>query len=310
VVSGESLFRTGWVTSGYDTRLPDMPHPILSAVFAKYFTPDLYAPLSRKRKQIRVLDLYPAQEPEDPLKGALRRVRLRDEEVGAYETISYVWGDPHIRGSISLNKRLHSIPLTAAEALRRMRYTDRRRTLWIDSVCINQADMLERERQVAMMGQVFSHGQGNLIYLGAGSEDLYRGLDDIHKIYDEMMEDTIEFEDIEATRLPNNDPDHSLLSSNSKTYTTSRIRCLDDYSYIEELFDLPWFRLVRHSKTARRRVLRALTCFQSCLGHPRGRIKPRQHMYCWPCYNTTSNPLTCSDVDGCEDQSPAWIVNR
>ncbi|KAK4553879.1 hypothetical protein LTR86_009054 [Recurvomyces mirabilis] len=42
------------------------------------------------------------------------------------------------------------------------------RTLWIDAVCINQSDRLEREWQVRLMKEIYSATVGCLVYLGDG----------------------------------------------------------------------------------------------------------------------------------------------
>jgi len=46
-----------------------------------------------------------------------------------------------------------------------MRLPHTSRTLWIDAVCINQKDLLERGPQVALMGQIYSRCTANLIHL-------------------------------------------------------------------------------------------------------------------------------------------------
>ncbi|EME45912.1 hypothetical protein DOTSEDRAFT_51529 [Dothistroma septosporum NZE10] len=54
----------------------------------------------------------------------------------------------------------------ALAAVRRMRLRDRQRVYWIDAICINQHDLVEKGWQVASMGRVYINGTGNLIYLG------------------------------------------------------------------------------------------------------------------------------------------------
>lgn len=51
-------------------------------------------------------------------------------------------------------------------ALSRMRHQDRRRRLWIDAICINQEDLVERAAQVNMMEFVYQRSEGNLTDLG------------------------------------------------------------------------------------------------------------------------------------------------
>jgi hypothetical protein len=61
------------------------------------------------------------------------------------------------------------IAITASlfEILRHLRYGQRHRTLWIDGVCIDQADLSERNHQVAKMADIFAASTTVLVWLGA-----------------------------------------------------------------------------------------------------------------------------------------------
>lgn len=51
-------------------------------------------------------------------------------------------------------------------ALRHLRYENRKRFIWIDSICINQSSVEEKSKQVAIMGQIFSQADNVIIWLG------------------------------------------------------------------------------------------------------------------------------------------------
>ncbi|KAF2177249.1 HET-domain-containing protein, partial [Zopfia rhizophila CBS 207.26] len=112
---------------------------------------------------IRVLDLEPASSPNAGLCAALRLVRLADQPT--YEAISYTWGQSvfperlHIGGS--------HLPITEnlAEALRHFRARSENRTLWADSVCINQQDNNEKSHQVGMMADIYKIARNVLVWL-------------------------------------------------------------------------------------------------------------------------------------------------
>jgi hypothetical protein len=58
------------------------------------------------------------------------------------------------------------------------------KTLWIEALCINQSNIMEREQQVAMMGRIYRQSQGAVIWLGpldSYSESFSRMLDTIAK---------------------------------------------------------------------------------------------------------------------------------
>jgi hypothetical protein len=48
--------------------------------------------------------------------------------------------------------------------------------LWVDAICVNQADLDERAREVARMDWIYSHCLALLIYLGEVSRELARQL--------------------------------------------------------------------------------------------------------------------------------------
>jgi hypothetical protein len=60
------------------------------------------------------------------------------------------------------------VPASSKAAIARMRLPDADRVLWIDALCINQEDPEERGHQVTIMGEIYSNGQQNLVYLGEG----------------------------------------------------------------------------------------------------------------------------------------------
>lgn len=48
--------------------------------------------------------------------------------------------------------------------------------LWIDQICINQPDAVEKSSQLALMGEIYCKAQSVVIWLGAGTEDSNRAL--------------------------------------------------------------------------------------------------------------------------------------
>ena len=111
----------------------------------------------------------------------------------SYETISNVWGDPKDRGSIKLNGVDFDCPMSSERVLRRMRYPDRCRILWVNAICINQADILERSDQVAMMDQIYTNTFRNLIWLGEADESSGRALDAIDAVLEDAQCETGDF---------------------------------------------------------------------------------------------------------------------
>ena len=61
--------------------------------------------------------------------------------------------------------------------MRHLRYPDRPRTLWIDAICINQADIKERGRQAKRMNHTFSLSEKAIDWLGPETEDSKHALE-------------------------------------------------------------------------------------------------------------------------------------
>lgn len=52
------------------------------------------------------------------------------------------------------------------QALRQLRYRDEPRHLWVDALCVNQCNLLEKAVHVNMMGEIYSHAWRVIICLG------------------------------------------------------------------------------------------------------------------------------------------------
>ena len=102
-----------------------------------------------------------------------------------YEALSYVWGEEEVEEYILIShgtsedaiadggprfRRLGIRPNLEA-ALRHLRRLDSPRTLWIDALCINQADNAEKSMQVQRMSQVYRLAHRVLVWLGPGSSE-------------------------------------------------------------------------------------------------------------------------------------------
>ena len=126
-----------------------------------------YNKLSEWRREIRLCILDPGAI-DDSLTCALRTVSLNDHP--AYETLSYVWGNPILNNEIVANGRVIKTTKNLHTALRYLRNSDEPRLIWADGICINQSDLDERSSQVGMMGDVYRRGKELQIWLGEAEE--------------------------------------------------------------------------------------------------------------------------------------------
>lgn len=185
---------------------------------------------SLKEGEIRVLELQPHFGKEDsPLRGAFCHCSLDVEPIISYKTISWCWGAPKPTASITIESETLRVPQNAGRVLRRLRYSSTVRNIWIDSICINQSDLAERATQVEMMGQVYSRGAGNIVYLGEVSDNIAKAtFTNIESLYEEAREDTGNFS---LSR-------HALEDRN---FSPPRKRTPIDEEEILRLVSCPWF---------------------------------------------------------------------
>ncbi|KAL7807969.1 HET domain-containing protein [Trichoderma aethiopicum] len=120
---------------------------------------------------IRLVVLLPALEAYADIVCRLCNSTLSRSDIDRYEALSYVWGDPSKRKSITVENRIFQATQNLEAALRNLRYRDRPRVLWIDAICINQNDVMERNTQVQQMDLIYKSSQRVVVWLGPESED-------------------------------------------------------------------------------------------------------------------------------------------
>ena len=115
--------------------------------------------------------------------------------VPPYESLSYTWGTTDDKEYIYITDpadllRTPSwlrIRANLASALRHLRFPDRQRTLWVDAISINQADIDERGRQVKRMSQIYPLSDNVIIWIGPESEDSTHALETL-QYFSEQVE--------------------------------------------------------------------------------------------------------------------------
>ncbi|KAL1843992.1 hypothetical protein VTJ49DRAFT_6396 [Mycothermus thermophilus] len=146
--------------------------------------------------------LAPPSRPEiddedDPIYAGLTTVSLLDKP--AYSALSYTWGSPEDKHyCIFLNGQRFQVRSNLYKILRHLRWLGigtkktqaeprdsvdkmQRMPLWIDAVCINQDDVLERNSQVLLMGNLYRDAPAVVSWLNnLMPEALVRGLGRVH----------------------------------------------------------------------------------------------------------------------------------
>lgn len=107
-------------------------------------------------------------------------------EIPVYEAVSHAWS--HVTGSktIVVDDASVNVPAAAEEVLRHLRYSDRPRTLWIDTICISQRDNTEHSHQVVWMHEIYRKTSRTVIWLGESDGSTAAAFSSLKLIHDQM----------------------------------------------------------------------------------------------------------------------------
>ena len=107
--------------------------------------------------------------------GSRSSVRSKDGDVqGAhsYEAISYAWGELDYCRKLTLAEHgVLKIRPSLFGALQHLRQKDVTRRLWVDAVCIDQSNNLEKAAQVTRMAEIFGRAKSVLVWIGEADTD-------------------------------------------------------------------------------------------------------------------------------------------
>lgn len=126
----------------------------------------IYFPVDENETRIAVLQ--PGQFIDD-IHVSLQNQSLNPADQGEiepYEALSYCWGTGAAQETVLVDNSPLKATLNLVNALRYLRYPDRPRKLWIDSISINQEDIPERSRHVLRMNKIYKQASQVLVWLG------------------------------------------------------------------------------------------------------------------------------------------------
>ncbi|KAI1464976.1 HET-domain-containing protein [Daldinia caldariorum] len=149
-----------------------------------------YSPLSG-RKHIRLAIIHPGKF-EDEIFISFQTSEFPDT-TSPYEALSYVWGSDNSSllvyvksADLAVTNESQKVSLVEFEnisitrnldiALRYLRYVDTSRVVWIDALCINQEDDVEKGPQVAMMNDIYRLASRVVAWLGPEENDSNRAM--------------------------------------------------------------------------------------------------------------------------------------
>ncbi len=182
-----------------------------------------------------------------------------------FEALSYVWGDPTQTKSILCDGRWIRITKNLYDALRQLRAADKTRMgapIWIDAICINQQDEIEKTAQVRMMHDIYSRASRTLIWLGRQFEnahDAYDGLKRIHYL-DELIESNPFVSDEELARM--------MYQSIHEYIETTGADAYETWMNIWGIYTREWFQRVWVIQECLLSADKNVMFFGSCLAQP------------------------------------------
>ncbi|RFU27303.1 hypothetical protein B7463_g9013, partial [Scytalidium lignicola] len=138
-----------------------------------------YRPLAKARAEIRLLTLdhlptalrevHAEPQTRRQISGSLSHVSL--DERPSYKALSYAWGAlASPRYPILVDGDTVMVTQNLHEALELIQTLPRMPALWIDAVCINQADDEEKRTQVPLMHRIYGEAEEVLIWLGPAAD--------------------------------------------------------------------------------------------------------------------------------------------
>ncbi|KAK1751065.1 heterokaryon incompatibility protein-domain-containing protein [Echria macrotheca] len=132
---------------------------------------------------IRLLRVMPDRDSNAPIRCRIFEYPLQGwtQATHLYEALSYVWGSPDNPKVIEVQPEDHSLSAAAAHnllvtenlhtALSNLRDGFLERIIWIDAICINQADDDEKGQQIQLMAKIYASANRVVVWLGEAADD-------------------------------------------------------------------------------------------------------------------------------------------
>lgn len=130
-----------------------------------------YKPIDLSKDAIRIIRLCKRQATED-IRCELFEAYLDQHEGISYETVSYTWENQLNEATILLDGKEARVTSNLLAALSSLRLVDEDKILWIDALCIDQENDLEKGHQVSRMKLIYEYAERVIIWLGPSNDDI------------------------------------------------------------------------------------------------------------------------------------------
>jgi hypothetical protein len=162
-----------------------------------------HSPLSLGRDSIRLLRLMPHEDEAADIQCELFEYSLPNscERTHMYDALSYVWGNPAEKLPIFIHKHSFDVTVNLRAALSHLRNHFIERILWIDAICINQANQEEKQYQIQSMAKIYGQANRVIVWLGETAHDSDLALEEIRVSRDRKPTNSLDSERIQQAVL-------------------------------------------------------------------------------------------------------------
>jgi hypothetical protein len=136
-----------------------------------------------KGAEIRLLEILPKSQGISDDEGGVDLnvqcafIYANLDDAPTFEALSYVWGSETKEENIVLDGQNFLITASLHQALCHLRLAQARRVFWVDAVCIDQTNLVEKSNQVALMQRIYRSATSVTVFLGAAWEGCNLALD-------------------------------------------------------------------------------------------------------------------------------------
>jgi serine/threonine protein kinase len=147
----------------------------------------LYPPINLDGPAARLLRLIRGQY-MDAIECELFEASIDQSNNGIpYSALSYTWGSTQDLAAITVNGSIVDVTMNLYIALQHLRQEDEDRILWIDAICIDQKNLLERSHQVQHMGSIYKEAEQVVIWLGYGTKETDLVMDSMKRLQESNL---------------------------------------------------------------------------------------------------------------------------
>ncbi|KAF3051021.1 hypothetical protein E8E11_006329 [Didymella keratinophila] len=132
-----------------------------------FYASEPYAPLDKGTKEIRLVTILPASD-DDFLRCELLPAQPLAVIKHQYHALSYCAGDPKQTTPIVIDGLQFNAFVSLGSALHQLRRAAgaEQQLLWVDQICINQRNPMEKAHQVGFMRDIYKNAERVIVWLG------------------------------------------------------------------------------------------------------------------------------------------------